>query len=256
MVKKCNIIIGWVISKQREIDFLWFSSSQQSPRALYPNLWHSGPGLHHSLIVSHLPGGEGNISKKNIYFIYIYNIYSYIFLWLLPLGVWHPPSPLIHFLHYFLLQLNLTFMKLILHLFPVKTIIFKSSYNWFKIDILRLLWPSIRLPTSSIFSHIQSHLNYCKNQIVFKNLRIDLIIGLAGHSGDDDIDDDDDLIIIWWGWWRLVVCAPPRAIGWCPNRLYAGAAGGWLMVTRTNHIGYKPMITSLWWGSLWLWWWC
>ena len=26
--------------------------------------------------------------------------------------------------------------------------------------------------------------------------RIDLIIGLAGHSGDDDIDDDDDLIII------------------------------------------------------------
>ena len=37
-----------------------------------------------------------------------------------------------------------------------------------------------------------------KNQIVFKNLRIDLIIGLAGHSGDDDIvdvdhhDDDDD----------------------------------------------------------------
>ena len=145
MVKKCNIIIGWVISKQREIDFLWFSSSQQSPRALYPNLWHSGPGLHHSLIVSHMPGDEGNIPKK---------IYGNS-LWLLPLGVWHPPSPLIHFLHYFLLQLNLTFMKLILHLFPVKTIIFKSSYNWFKIDILRLH----RLSTA-MFSHVHSHLNY------------------------------------------------------------------------------------------------
>ena len=74
--------MGWVISKQRQIDFLWFSSSQQSPRALYPNLWHSGPGLHHPLIVSHLPGGEGNISKK------IYGNFS----WLLPLGVWPLPG--------------------------------------------------------------------------------------------------------------------------------------------------------------------
>ena len=33
-----------------------------------------------------------------------------------------------------LLQLNVTYMKLILHLVPVKIIILKSSYNWFKID--------------------------------------------------------------------------------------------------------------------------
>ena len=32
-------------------------------------------------------------------------------------------------------------MKLILHLFPVKNIIFKSSYNWFKIDIHQQLQP-------------------------------------------------------------------------------------------------------------------
>ena len=50
-----------------------------------------------------------------------------------------PPLPSNPFLHYFILQLNLTYMKLILHLFPVKNIIFKSSFNWFKIDILRLL---------------------------------------------------------------------------------------------------------------------
>ena len=30
-------------------------------------------------------------------------------------------------------------MKRILHLVPVKNIIFKPFYNWFKIDILRLL---------------------------------------------------------------------------------------------------------------------
>ena len=43
-------------------------------------------------------------------------------------------------------------MKPILHLVSVT---FKSSYNWFKIDILRLL----RLLTA-IFSHVQNHLNY------------------------------------------------------------------------------------------------
>ena len=46
-------------------------------------------------------------------------------------------------------------------------------------------------PTSSIFSHIHSYLNYCRNQINFKNLRIDPSIGLAGHSGNDDIDHVD-----------------------------------------------------------------
>ena len=41
-----------------------------------------------------------------------------------------------HFLpHFFLLQLNPTYMKRILHLVSVKNITFKSSYNWFKIDI-------------------------------------------------------------------------------------------------------------------------
>ena len=42
---------------------------------------------------------------------------------------------------FFLLQLNLTHMKHILHLASVKNITFKSSYNWFKIDILRLVRP-------------------------------------------------------------------------------------------------------------------
>ena len=36
---------------------------------------------------------------------------------------------------FFLLQLNPTYMKRILHLVSVKNITFKSSYNWFKIDI-------------------------------------------------------------------------------------------------------------------------
>ena len=63
------------------------------------------------------------------------------------------PPPLmaqisIHFLlHFFLLQLNLTHMKWILHLVSVKNITFKSSYNWFEIDI-------------QLFSHVQSHVNH------------------------------------------------------------------------------------------------
>ena len=58
-----------------------------------------------------------------------------------------PPLPLmavfsIHFLPYlFLLQLNVVYMKWILHLAPVKNIILKSSYNWFKMDFPRLLGP-------------------------------------------------------------------------------------------------------------------
>ena len=46
-------------------------------------------------------------------------------------------------------------MERILQLISVKNITFKSSYNWFNIDILRLLQP----PTA-IFSHVLSHLNY------------------------------------------------------------------------------------------------
>ena len=40
--------------------------------------------------------------------------------------------------HFFLLQLNLTYMKRILHF---KNITLKSSYNWFKIDIHQQLRP-------------------------------------------------------------------------------------------------------------------
>ena len=39
---------------------------------------------------------------------------------------------------FFLLQLHPTYMKRMLHLVSVKKITFKSSYDWFKIDILRL----------------------------------------------------------------------------------------------------------------------
>ena len=56
---------------------------------------------------------------------------------------------------FFLLQLNLNCMKQILHLILVKICIIKSSYNWFKIDILRLVRPLI-----AISSPVQGHLNY------------------------------------------------------------------------------------------------
>ena len=48
-----------------------------------------------------------------------------------------------HFLShfFFLLRLNLTYMKRILHLVSVKNITFKSSYNRFKIDIHQQLRP-------------------------------------------------------------------------------------------------------------------
>ena len=46
-------------------------------------------------------------------------------------------------------------MKRILHLISAKNITFKSAYNWFKIDILRLV-----RPLTTIFSPVLSHLNY------------------------------------------------------------------------------------------------
>ena len=54
-----------------------------------------------------------------------------------------PPPPFLSILlpHFFLLQLNLTYVKRILHLVSVKNITFKSSYNWFKIDIHQQLRP-------------------------------------------------------------------------------------------------------------------
>ena len=64
--------------------------------------------------------------------------------WHLPLDA-RPPPPLMaqisrHFFlpHFFLLRLNPTYMKRILHF---KNITFKSSYNWFKIDIHQQLRP-------------------------------------------------------------------------------------------------------------------
>ena len=47
----------------------------------------------------------------------------------------------IHIFTPFFLQLNLTYMKRILHLVSVKNITFKFSYNWFKIDIHQQLQP-------------------------------------------------------------------------------------------------------------------
>ena len=78
--------------------------------------------------------------------------------WNFPLSV-RPPLLMdiisIYFLpHFFLLQLNLSYMKRILHLVSVKNITFKSSYNWFTIDILRLV-----RPLTAIFSSVQGHLS-------------------------------------------------------------------------------------------------
>ena len=59
----------------------------------------------------------------------------------------HPLMALIstHFLpHFFAFAIEsyfLTYMKRILHLVSVKSITFKSSYNWFKIDIHQQLRP-------------------------------------------------------------------------------------------------------------------
>ena len=64
----------------------------------------------------------------------------------LPIGIDPPPPPYdtnFQTLFYptFFLQLNPTYMKQILHLVSVKNITFKSSYNWFKIDIHQHLRP-------------------------------------------------------------------------------------------------------------------
>ena len=56
-------------------------------------------------------------------------------------------------------------MKRILHFVSVKNITFKSSYNWFKIDIRRLL-----RPLTAIFNPVQSHLN----QLYAYNIKLKL----------------------------------------------------------------------------------
>ena len=50
----------------------------------------------------------------------------------------------------------------ILHIWK-SNVTFKSSYNWFKIDVLRLLRP----PTA-IFRHVHSHLNYLQLKLMCK----------------------------------------------------------------------------------------
>ena len=65
----------------------------------------------------------------------------------------HRPPPLngtnfqTFFTPLFLLQLNPTYTKRMLHLLLVKNIISKSSYNWFKIDTLQLLYDYIKQNT-------------------------------------------------------------------------------------------------------------
>ena len=66
--------------------------------------------------------------------------------WHLPLGIDPPPLKGTNFQTFFyptffLLQLNPTYMKWILHLVSVRNIAFKSSYNWFNIDIHQQLQP-------------------------------------------------------------------------------------------------------------------
>ena len=62
-----------------------------------------------------------------------------------------PPITDIFYPTFFLLQLNPTYMKRILHLVSVKNITFKSSYNWFKIDVLRLLRPPTPIHVQNAF---------------------------------------------------------------------------------------------------------
>ena len=59
-------------------------------------------------------------------------------------------------------------MKQILHLDSVKNVTFKSSYNWFKINILRLV-----LPLTAILSPVQGHLNSYEYIIYYLYIVVD-----------------------------------------------------------------------------------
>jgi len=76
----------------------------------------------------------------------------------------------IHFLpHFFLMQLNLTYIKRILHLVSVKNITFKSPHNWFKIDNLGRLRPLTAIFSTFQLSHIHNiKLKLCAKSVVFK----------------------------------------------------------------------------------------
>merc|ERR1711963_990232 len=81
----------------------------------------------------------------------------------------------IHFLpHFFLLQLNLTYIKRILHLVSVKNITIKSSHNWFKIDNLGLLRLLTAIFSTVRLSYIHNiKLKLCAKLDVFKQKRIE-----------------------------------------------------------------------------------
>ena len=85
------------------------------------------------------------------------------------------PPPLmdkisIHFLpHFFLIQLNLTYIKRILHLVSVKNITFKSPHKWFKIDNLGRLRLLTAIFSTFQLSHIHNiKLKLCAKRVVFK----------------------------------------------------------------------------------------
>jgi len=75
-----------------------------------------------------------------------------------------------HFLPYFfLMQLNITYIKRILHLVSVKNITFKSPHNWFKIDNLGRLRPLTAIFSTFQLSHIHNiKLKLCAKSVVFK----------------------------------------------------------------------------------------
>ena len=66
-----------------------------------------------------------------------------------------------HFLsHFFLLQLNHTYMKRTLHLISVKNITFKSFYNWLKIDIFQNMLMARETPHPFMANAISNFPNF------------------------------------------------------------------------------------------------
>ena len=63
-------------------------------------------------------------------------------------------------------------MKQILHLVSVKNITFKSSYNWFKIDIHQQLWPLtancldiVKVTSTTIYTQYKDQTKYVQNTL-------------------------------------------------------------------------------------------
>ena len=91
-----------------------------------------------------------------------------------PLPLFMALFPPIFYPTFILLQLNLTYIKRISQLFSVKTITLKSSYNWFKIDILRLLQPPTAIFTEyySAMFIVTSNTIYTKYKVQFMCKRV------------------------------------------------------------------------------------